>query len=89
MIAGGEDDSPLNILPIAPSLEKALVPAPWVFSPAAGCSYVNGEEDGRRGRMAYNLVDRLVDTAAHISLLDCGVGALLKGLCCIVTVHFI
>lgn len=36
----GEDVVPLNIDPSAPSLENIEVPAPVVFSPAAGCKII-------------------------------------------------
>ena len=81
-------DLPLNIEPTAPCLSKMLVPVPCVFSPAAGCLKISIRAYQYRAEKAYSLLNRFVKTASHLIFFESRVGTLLKGLGCIVTVHY-
>ena len=78
---------PLNIEPTVPCLSNMLVPVPCVFSPAAGCLKISIRAYQYRAEKAYSLLNRFVKTASHLIFFESRVGALLKGLGCIVTVH--
>lgn len=80
-------DLPLNIDPTAPCLSNTLVPVPCVFSPAAGCPKISIRAWQSRTAKTYCLLDRLMKTARHLSLLKSRIGTLLKSLGCIVAVH--
>lgn len=87
----GEESQPLNIEPIAPSLENILPPVPVVFSPAAGypMSVLFSEHirDSTHGDDTYSLVDGLVDATCKVLILQSAVGAGLEGLGSAVSVH--
>ena len=88
LVRGNISDLPLNIEPTAPCLSNMLVPVPCVFSPAAGCMKISIRACQCRTAKTYSLLNRLMKTASHLIFFESRVGTLLKGLGCIVTVHY-
>ena len=86
---GGVSVIPLNMEPIAPFLSNTLEPVPVVFSPAAGLPTVSYSTNfqKREDVRSYDLVGRFMNATRQILILHGGIGALLKCLRRVVTVH--